>query len=118
MIDLRLGERMFASSRPCGACASARYAQVPALDDYGYHAMSCAVNVGSTRRHNALQDVLYNFLRQPPLCLNVARKWRFPSQSHLPECAQARMDIVIDDLRFQPRLFGIDVTVVSPHNAV
>lgn len=80
--DLRLGERKFSGVRPCGSSTRARYSQVPVLDDFGYHAMACAVNDGSTSRHNALRDVLDILIfKQPPLCLK--REWKFPSQHTL-----------------------------------
>ncbi|PXF48019.1 hypothetical protein BWQ96_02210 [Gracilariopsis chorda] len=116
MIDLRLGEKLFSGSTPCLLCAAANYAVVPPLDEHGYHAMVCTVGLGATRRHNALQNVLFAVLKQSPLCLHVTGELTFPSQQHLPEVQQQRMDLLIDDTRFNRRPVRLDITVVSPHN--
>lgn len=114
-VDLRLGANIFSGYTLCRQCIQGR--GPPFLDKLGYHAATCAVGNGSTRRQNKMRDLLYTVLRSYPLLCSTSREWTFPSKAHLPPEERHRLDIHVNDGSIGEQPVVLHVTVVSPHNA-
>eukprot|EP00177_Eucheuma_denticulatum_P000457 GFKZ01000797.1.p1 GENE.GFKZ01000797.1~~GFKZ01000797.1.p1 ORF type:complete len:181 (+),score=4.54 GFKZ01000797.1:909-1451(+) len=114
MIDIRLGNAIFSSSERFQVLARGAYRDKPTLDAKGYRASVGTGGVGAVRRHDNLQDLLHNLLRDLKFSVNVYREKTFAADLRKDPSECRALDLVIDNAAFAPTPQEMDVTSPSP----